>query len=116
MQNESAVGIVALLWLFGSLLLMVRSIRTGRDLADSLAMRHPDTYEELGRPYPGYFESLRRTRFAQFVGRREFEDLPDPPLVSQFEAYRKSEATLVVGIVSCGAAIALAVYLIRDVA
>ena len=93
MEFEKSLGLVALSWLVGSFLLMVGSLRRGRDVAEALATRHPATYEALGRPRPGYFESARRTRFAQFVGRREFENLVDGSLSAQFEAYRKSRSS-----------------------
>ena len=110
MESETAVGLVALSWLIGSFLLMARSIRSGRDLAEALAARHPATYEALGRPRPGYLESVRRTRFAQFVGRREFENLADGSLSAQFEAYRKSEARLVLSILASGVIVALLAF------
>ena len=116
MESEKAVGLIALSWLICSLLLMARSIQVGRDLAEALATRHPDTYEALGRPRPGYFDSVRRTRFAQFVGRREFEDLADESLSPQFEAYRKSEARLIWSILASGAAIALLAFAVRHAA
>ena len=116
MDSEKAVGLVALGWLIGSLLLMARSIRSGRDLAETLAARHRATYEALGRPRPGYLESVRRTRFAQFVARREFEDLADAELSAQFEAYRKSEARLVLSIFVTGAGIALLILALRHAA
>ena len=95
---QPAVGLLALVWLVGSMLLMSRTVRRGRALAETLAGRHPATYEALGRPYPGYLESVRRTRFARFVGHREFESLPDPVLSAQFETYRMQEARLVISI------------------
>jgi hypothetical protein len=116
MDFEKVLGFIALCWLVGSLLLMARSIRGGRDLAEVLANRYPDTYQALGRPRPGYLESVRRTRFAQFVGRREFEDLDDASLSSQFEAYRKSEARLILSILASGALVALFSFAIRHAA
>ena len=113
MESEKVVGLVALGWLVGSFLLMARSIRSGRDLAEELATRHPATYEALGRPRPGYLESVRRTRFAQFVGRREFEDLSDGWLSAQFEAYRKSEARLVLSILASGVIVILLAFAVR---
>jgi hypothetical protein len=107
MEFEKVVGLVALAWLAGSFLLMARSIRTGRALAEALAARHPETYEALGRPRPGYLESARRTRFARFVGRREFENLRDGSLCAEFEAYRRSEARLVISVIASGAIVAL---------
>ena len=80
MELEKAVGLIALGWLIGALLLMGRSIRRGRELAETLARRHPKIYEALGRPRPGYLHSVRRDRFAQFVGRREYENLADADL------------------------------------
>ena len=113
---QSAVGLVAVAWLVGSMLLMVRSIRRGRELAEALAARHPATYEALGRPCPGYFESVRRTRFARYVGRREFESLPDGALSARFEAYRRSEARLVVSILASGAVLAIVGLAVRHAA
>ena len=116
MESENVVGLVALGWLVGSFLLMARSIERGRNLAEELATRHPATYEALGRPRPGYLESVRRTRFAQFVGRREFESLADGPLSAQFEAYRKSEARLVLSILASGVVVALLAFALRHAA
>ena len=103
MDSEEIVGLAALTWLVVSLILMARFIRRGRDLAEALATRHPAAYEALGRPRPGYLESVRRTRFSQFVGRREFESLADGALSARFEAYRKSEARLILSILISGA-------------
>jgi hypothetical protein len=116
MDSENTLGLVALIWLIGSCLLMARSIRSGRALAEALATRHPVTYEALGRPRPGYFENVRRTRFAQYVGRREFGDLGDGALSAEFEAYRKSEARLVLSILASGAIVALLAFSLRQVA
>jgi len=112
-DSEKTVGLIALGWLVGSFLLMARSIRSGRDLAEALAMRHPTTYEALGRPRPGYLDSVRRTRFAQYVGRREFESLSDAVLCARFEAYRRSEARLVLSVLSTGALVALLALAVR---
>ena len=116
MESDKLLGLVALSWLIGSFLLMARSIRIGRDLAEDLATRHPATYETLGRPRPGYLESARRTRFAQFVGRRELENLGDAPLSAQFEAYRKSEARLILSILASGVIMVLLVFALRHAA
>jgi len=113
MEPEKIVGFIALGWLIGSVLLMARSIRRGRVLADELAARHPATHEALGRPRPGFLESVKRTRFAQFVGRREFENLSDRPLVAQFEAYRRSEARLIVSILASGGIVVLLALTVR---
>jgi hypothetical protein len=116
MESEKVVGLVAVSWLIGSFLLMARSIRNGRDLAEQLATRDPATYQALGRPRPGYFESVRRTRFAQFVGRREFEKLADGSLSAQFEAFRKSEARLIMSILASGVVVALLAFFMRHTA
>ncbi len=116
MEFEKAVSLVAVGWLLGSFFLMARSIRRGRELAEALAARHPATYEALGRPRPGYLESVRRTRFSQFVGRRKFQNLADGALSAQFEAYRRSEAHLVLFILSSGAVVALLVLAVRHAA
>jgi hypothetical protein len=116
MEPEKAVGLIALGWLIGSFLLMARSIRRGRELAEELATRHPAVYEALGRPRPGYFESVRRTRFSQFVGRREFENLADVSLQAQFEAYRKSEARIVLCAIAAGVIVVLIGFAVRHAA
>lgn len=113
MVPEKILAIVALVWLIVSVSLMSRSIRRGRELSDALALHHPALYEELGRPRPGYFESVRRNRFARFVGRREFANAVDASLVARFEAYRKSEMRSVLTIVGSGAVIALLILLVR---
>lgn len=92
MEAETALGLIAVAWLVGAMLLMARMIRRGRKLASALAERHPETYEALGRPRPGYLQSVRRSRFARFVARREFENLNDPELSRQFDEYRQAEA------------------------
>lgn len=103
MDSEKALALVALIWLFGSVLLMARSIRIGRALTRQLARQDPETYEALGRPRPGFFYSARRSRFAQFLGRREYEDLTDRSLAEQFDAYRISETRLVLSVLVSGA-------------
>ena len=97
---ERGAALVAVAWLIGALLVMGRSIRHGRSLAEKLAERHPEAYEALGRPRPGYLYSVRRDRFAQFVARRGYETLSDPMLASEFDAYRKSEARSVISILA----------------
>jgi hypothetical protein len=97
---EQGAALAAVAWLIGALLVMGHSIRRGRSLAEKLAERHPEAYEALGRPRPGYLYSVRRDRFAQFVARGGYEDLDDPVLAHEFDAYRKSEARLVVSIIA----------------
>ena len=113
MDLEKLLAIVALGWLIVSVSLMARSIRRGRELSDALALYHPELYEKLGRPRPGYFESVRRTRFARFVARRDFENVVDASLAARFEAYRRSEAHSVMSIVGSGAVIVLLVMALR---
>jgi hypothetical protein len=116
MGLEKTIGFVALTWLVVSFLLMARSIRRGRDLTEALATRHPETYEALGRPRPGYFDSVSRRRFAQFVRRREFENLADGSLSAEFEAYRKSEARLILSILTSAAVVAVLAVALRHAA
>jgi len=116
MDVEKAMGLVALGWLVGAFLLMARSVRRGRDLADALAARHPEIYEELGRPRPGLLQSVRGNRFAHFVGRREFEHLGDPVLSARFEAHRRSEARLLAGLLASLVAVFALVLVVRRAA
>ncbi len=116
MEPKVIVGLIALGWLICSVLLMARFIRRGLNLVEELATRDPLTYQALGRPRPGYFESARRTRFAQFVGRREYEELTDEWLSAQFEAYRKQEVRFIVSILGSGAVIVLLGFVVRHAA
>lgn len=113
LEPESVLAVIAMIWLIASFLAMARSIRRGRELAQMLAARHPQTWEALGRPRPGYFENARRTRFSRFVGRREFKRLGDEILAAHFEAYRKSEARIVLSSVLTGSGLALLVLALR---
>lgn len=113
MDPQKAVGLVALAWLVGAFLLMARSVQRGRRLAEDLATRHPRLYESLGRPRPGYFDSIQRSRFARFVGSREFEALPDPPLAARFEKHRRAEARLLVSLLTSLAALGLLILAVR---
>ncbi|HXV62697.1 MAG TPA: hypothetical protein VEK15_18500 [Vicinamibacteria bacterium] len=113
MDSENALAFLALVWLVGGLILMGRSIRQGRALADALAARHPETYEALGRPRPGYFHSVRRDQFARFLARREFRNLGDPLLEVQFEEHRQAEARLLLLLLSTLGGIALLLFISR---
>lgn len=115
MELKKVVALIALGWLIGAVILMGRSIRRGQALAEALARRHPETYEALGRPRPGYFHSVRRSRFAGFVARREFENLGDPELAAHFDNYRRSEARLVLSILASMVVVALLVLVVRYV-
>ncbi len=116
MELEQVVALIALAWLFGALLLMSSSIRRGRELAKKLADRHPGVYEASGRPWPGYLYSVRRNRFAQFVARRRYEQLSDSALAAEFEAFRRHEARLVIGLLSSMLLVFCGVLLVRHAA
>lgn len=90
-MSEETVGAAGALYLAISMVLIVVWVRRGREVADLLALRHPDRYESLGRPRPGYFDSPRRTRFVMYLARREYVELADPPLVHEFEELRRFE-------------------------
>lgn len=90
------VGYIAVAWLTGAMLLLMRLVRRGKKLAADLAARHPGIYEALGRPQPGFLHSVRRSHFARFVARREYENLGDSALSAEFEDYRQAEARLLI--------------------
>ncbi len=116
MELDKALGLIALGWLVGAILLLARLIRRGQELAAALATRHPETYEALGRPQPGYLHSVRRSRFAHFVARRKYENLCDPALSAQFEDYRKAEARLLLSLLASLGVVALLVLTVRHAA
>jgi hypothetical protein len=113
METETVFGVIGLVWMVASVFVMGRSIRKGRGLVDVLATRHPETYEELGRPRPSYWASARGRRFGQFLGRREFEDLDDALLSAEFEAFRKSETRLVLSVIGSGLVLGLLVFVMK---
>jgi hypothetical protein len=98
MDLNKLLGLILLCWLIGAIVLMLRSLRKGRGLAKTLATNHPKTYRSLGRPRPGYFQSVRSRRFARFIARREYENIDDTALSARFEKHRKDEARLVMGL------------------
>jgi hypothetical protein len=85
---EEGIGIAGGVFLLLGFALLARSVRKGRDISELLEMRHPERFEALGRPRPGYFDSVQRTRFEQFILRREYRDLDDPYLIERCEDLR----------------------------
>jgi len=112
-KPETILALVMLAWLIVSVLVLMRSVRRGRELAERFATRHPEEYEALGRPIPGILQSVRGNRFAIFVGRREYEALADAALVAEFEAYKRADARLIVSILTSGALLAAVGLLVR---
>ncbi len=98
MDFEKLLGMVVLLWLISSVLLMAGLIRRGRRLTTLLATRHPETYEMLGRPQPGFLHSERRESFSRFISRRAYENIGDPVLSDRFEEYKRAQARLLTAI------------------
>lgn len=116
MEVDKIIGFIALGWLISAILLSARLIRRGRGLTAALAVKDPETYDALGRPQPGYLQSARRSRFSQFLARREYENLDDPPLSAQFEDYRKSEARLLLFLIGSLIIVFLLILIVRYVA
>ncbi|MDH3465064.1 MAG: hypothetical protein OES26_03980 [Gammaproteobacteria bacterium] len=116
MEFDKILGLIVLGWLVGAIILFARLIRRGRALAAALATQHPETYDALGRPQPGYLQSARQSRFAQFVARRGYENLDDPALSARFEDYRKAEARLLLSLLASLGVVAVLVLAIRLVA
>lgn len=115
METEKIFGFIALGWMIVAIGLLARSIRRGRELAEVLATRHPETYEALGRPQPGYLQSARRSRFARFMARREYQNLDDPELSAQFEDYRNSETRLLLYLLVSLVIVFLLIFAVRYV-
>jgi len=116
MESDKVLGLIAVGWLIGAILLFARLIRRGRKLAEALATQHPATYEALGRPQPSYLQSVRRNRFAQFIASRGYENLDDPALSAEFEDYRKAEARLLLSLLASLGVVALLILTVRHVA
>jgi hypothetical protein len=93
---ELVVGAVALVFMLLLALLLVRSVRRGRRIAEFLESRHPEEYQRLGRPRPGYFQSVRRWRFDQFIMGREYLDLADTHLTERCEGLRRYNVRVLV--------------------
>jgi hypothetical protein len=116
MDSDKVLGLIALGWLVGAVLLLARFVRRGQALAATLGTQHPETYEALGRPQPGYLQSVRRSRFARFVASREYENLGNSALSAQFEDYRKAEARLLLCLLASLGIVALLVFVVHHVA
>jgi hypothetical protein len=112
METEQVLGLIVLGWLIASVLLAARLIRKGRQLTATLARRHPETWEALGRPQPGFLYSARRNKFTRLLLSREYENLDDPELSAGFEAYRKAEARLLLILLASLAVVAVLVFTI----
>ncbi len=116
MDLESAIAAAAAGWLAVAMGWLVRSVQYGRRLAEQLELRDPGRYEALGSPRPGYFDSLRRSRFSRFVMQAEFRSLTDAALVEQFTAYRQTEIRGLVVVLSTLAALGAAVLWLEYIA
>jgi len=108
MQPEHAVAVAGSVFLVIGGILMVQSVRRGRELCRLFAERLPELYAETGAPRPGYFDSLRRTAYFQFVMQKQFTELPDPHLAEEFSKLRRQEVRhltfLIFGFTVLGAA------------
>ena len=113
MEPETTVAFLGLAWMIAAALLLMRSVRRGRAIAASLAERHPDTFEALGRPRPGYFQSRRSMRFARYIAKREYEKLGDVELRLRFEDYRDGEMHLLVVLLVTMGIVALLMLAVR---
>lgn len=116
MESDQVLGLIAVGWLITAILLAASLIRKGRKLAKALATQHPELYEALGRPQPGYLQSDRRSRFSQFIANREYENLDDPALSAQFEDYRKAEARLLLFLLASLGVVVLLILTLRHAA
>ena len=116
MEIEKVLGLILLGWLIGAVLLAARLVRRGRELTMVLATQHPEKYEALGRPRPGFLQSARRSQFTQFISRRAYRNLGDPALSARFEDYRKAEARLLISLLVSLVIVALLVLMVRHVA
>ena len=116
MESDQVLGLIALGWLIGAVLLSARLVRRGRQLTAAFATQHPEVYEALGRPQPGFLQSARRSRFSQFMARREYENLDDPALSARFEGYRKAEARLLFSLLASLGGVAVLILTLRYVA
>ena len=91
MQAEHRVAIAGLAFLVVCGVMLVASVRRGRELCRLLAERLPAEYSELGSPLPGYFDSPRRNAYFRFIMQRGFEGLEDPHLCEEFGRLRRME-------------------------
>jgi hypothetical protein len=110
---DRLAGLIGLVWLIMAVVLMAGSVRRGRRLAAELANRHPELYEALGRPMPGLLDSPRRSRFARYVGTREYRELDDPSLVREFETHRQAEGRVLLFLLASLAVLGLLMLALR---
>ena len=91
MAPEELIVICGLLFLAVGGLLMALRISRGRELCDEFARRLPEQYRAHKQPRPAFFYTARSAAYSAFVLQCRFRQLPDPDLVSQFEAVRAQE-------------------------
>ena len=91
MPIEHLVAILGTAFLFTGGLLLALAVWRGRGLCRRLAAKFPQEYEVLDSPWPGFWNSARRSAYYRFLLQRKFEQLPDRQLVMAFEEARRRE-------------------------
>ena len=98
MDWQYVVGLVALIWLIGSVVTMALDVRRGRVLCQELQERHSVLFDTLGRPCPAILPTSQSRQFAQFLASRRYNEVPDATLQSRFLSYHRQETQLLIAL------------------
>lgn len=86
--------IIAMIWVFGCLLLYVYTHYKGREISDYLRQTYLDKWEELGKPQP-YFAVPNQT-WSLFLSKEGYKSFEDRQLTEMCEKQRRLEKTTLV--------------------
>lgn len=112
MSVEFVLGITAAVFLVACGLVLLATVRYGRQLFRLFENQFPQQYIAAGRPLPGLWESPRRRAHFRFLIQREFDTLQDPQLAREFEKLRQTEVALLIFMLAGFAALGLAIVVL----
>lgn len=88
---EKFAGFTGLFLLGGGVFLLAVSVRKGKRIVEHIKRRHPQQWDAMGKPAPGYFQSMERNRWMKFIRNREYLQFNDPTLTEMGDAQYKLE-------------------------
>lgn len=81
--------LIAMLWIFGLLLLSIYTHLKGRRIANYLRKKYPEKWEDLGKPQPLYV--IPNQTWSQFLSNEEYYSFNDRSLTEMCERQRRVE-------------------------
>lgn len=81
--------LIAMVWVFGCLLLYAYSDYKGRKIVDYLQRNYPEKWEDLGKPQPSF--AVPNQTWLQFLSKEEYTSIKDRQLTRMCEKQRRLE-------------------------